>query len=83
MKIEYGKGTTEYGPGVSIHLDGDEVGRAISAWLVAHGVYVDGARTTTINGKLPEIGHIYVDPSGYVIENGKRISGRGDYGKGD
>jgi len=77
MKIEHGKGTTEYGPGVSIHLDGDEVAAAISAWLVAHSVHVGGPRTITVNGGLCERGHIYVDPSGFVVANGEGISGRG------
>ena len=77
MKIEHGKGTKEYGPGVSIHLDGDEIATAIDAWLGAHGVHVGGPRTITVNGELCERGHIYVDPSGCVVANGERISGRG------
>jgi len=76
MKIEYGTGTTEYGPGVSIHLDGDEVATAIGAWLVAHGVHISGARTITVNGELCECGHIYVDPSGFLVTNGEKISGK-------
>jgi len=42
MNIQYGKGTTKYGPGVSIELTGNEVANAIDAWLVAHGVDVWG-----------------------------------------
>jgi hypothetical protein len=38
LKIEHGSGTTEYGPGVSITISGDDVARAISAYLVAHEV---------------------------------------------
>jgi hypothetical protein len=77
MKIKHGKGKTEYGPGVEIKLTGDEVAIAIDAYLVAHGVYVSGARTITVNGELCESGRIYVDPSGFVVTDGKRYTGRG------
>ncbi len=77
MNIKHGNGPTEYGPGVSIELTGAEVATAIDAWLVAHGVYVSGPRTVTVNGNLCESGHIYVDPSGFAIADGVRISGRG------
>ena len=78
MKISYGNGSTEYGPGVNIQLTGDEVAIAIAAWLVAHGVHVDGARTVTVNGELCEFGRVYVDPSGFVITpEGQKFSGRG------
>lgn len=77
MEITYGKGATKYGPGVSINLSGDEVSTAISAYLVAHEVHVDGPRTITVNGELCSSGHIYVDPSGRVIAEGVEISGRG------
>lgn len=77
MDIKYGKGRTEYGPGVSISLSGDEVAVAIDAWLVAHGVHVSGPRTITVNGELCQEGRIYVDPSGFVIFKGDMYSGRG------
>ena len=77
MNIRYGDGKTEYGPGVSIELTGDEVALAISAWLVAQDVHVDGPRTITVNGDLCDDGRVYVDPEGSVIANGKRFSGRG------
>lgn len=78
MKIGYGNGPTKYGPGVSIELTGDEVARAIDAWLVARGVHVDGPRTVTVNGELCETGRVYVDPSGFVISGrGRKYSGRG------
>ncbi len=77
MEITYGKGTTKYGPGVSINLSGDEVVTAISAYLVAHDVHVDGPITITVNGELCRYGRIYVDPSGRVIAEGVEISGRG------
>lgn len=77
MNIQFGKGKTEYGTGVQIDLTGDEVATAIDAYLVAHGIIVDGARTIRVNGELCQRGQIYVDPSGRVIANGKGWSGRG------
>lgn len=79
MKIRYGNGPTEYGPGVAIHLTGDEVAIAIFAWLVAKGVHVEGPRTVTVNGALCETGKVYVDPNGFVITpRGEKLSGRGE-----
>jgi len=78
MNIDYGKGPTEYGPGVEISLTGDEIATAIDAYLVAHGVYVSGPRTITVSDELIDYGEVYVDPSGFVIDDGKKISGRGD-----
>lgn len=78
MKIKHGKGKTEYGPGVEIKLTGNEVAIAIDAYLVAHGFYVSGARTITVNGELCESGRVYVDPSGSVVTDGKRYTGRGE-----
>lgn len=78
MNIEYGSGKTEYGPGVSVNLDGNEVATAIDAWLVANGVNISGPRTITVNGELCLVGNIYVDPSGFVITpRGRKMSGRG------
>lgn len=77
MEIGYGEGKTKYGPGVSINLSGDEVATAIDAYLVAHGVHVNGPRTITVNGELCNKGHVYVDPSGKVVTHGKLFSGRG------
>ena len=75
MVVKYGEGKTEYGPGVAIELTGDEVATAIDAWLVAHNVHVSGARTITVNAELCESGRVYVDPSGFVIVNGIKMSG--------
>ena len=76
MNIQFGSGKSEYGPGVSINLTGDEAAIAIDAWLVAHGVHVRGPRTITVNGELIERAHIYVDPSGFVITpEGNKVSG--------
>ncbi len=77
MKVDYGSGTTKYGPGVAIELTGSEVATAIDAYLVAAGVVVRGPRTVTVNGKLCESGQIYVDPEGFVIVAGQKLSGRG------
>lgn len=69
---------TQVDQGVSIELSGDEVATAIDAWLVAHGVQVSGPRTVTVNGGLCQAGHVYVDPTGFVITAGTRLSGAGD-----
>lgn len=76
MNIKHGNGTTKLGPGVEINLTGDEVVRAIWAYLVAHNIHIDGPRTTRINNKLCQDAQIYVDPSGFVINKGIKISGR-------
>lgn len=75
--VKQGDGKTQYGPGVSIELTGEEVATAIAAFLVAHDINISGARTITVNGELCEFGHVYVDPSGYVVAAGMMISGRG------
>lgn len=77
MKVKYGNGKTQYGPGVKIKLTGEEVATAIDAYLVAHGIYVQGPRTIKVNNELCKKGSIYVDPSGFVIYKGERLSGRG------
>jgi len=81
MIIKYGEGSTKHGPGVDIWLDGNEVAKAISAYLVAHGVVVSGPRTTR-DKRQPEdeatpTFRVYVDPSGFVIDNGEKFDGRG------
>lgn len=78
MTIKYGKGKTQYGPGISIKLKSYEVAIAIDAYLVSHRIYVSGPRTITIDNKLCGNGEIYVDPSGFVINSkGNKLSGRG------
>lgn len=77
MKVKYGNGKTQYGPGVSIILSGDEVAIAIHAYLVANGIHVDGPRTITMNGELMSKTKVYVDPAGFVIYDGKRYNGKG------
>lgn len=77
-EVRKGDGRTEFGPGVSIELTGDEVATAIDAFLVSHGIHVSGPRTVTVNGGDPcDFGEVYVDPSGFVIANGEKYSGRG------
>lgn len=77
MKVSFGHGATEYGPGLIIDLTGDEVAIAIDDWLARRGVHVHGPRTVKVNGELCEAGEIYVDPSGFVVTDGTRYSGRG------
>jgi hypothetical protein len=76
MKIEPGKGKTEFGPGVSISLSGAEVAIAIDEYLIANSVAILGPRTIRINGELIISGSVYVDPSGTVVAGGTEISGR-------
>jgi hypothetical protein len=77
MNIRYGDGTTEFGPGVSIELTGTEVATAIMTYLVAHDFFVSGPRTIWVNSNLCKSGRVYVDPSGFVIHDGEKLSGRG------
>jgi hypothetical protein len=72
MDVRFGEGASIYGTGVEIQLTGDEVATAIDAYLVAHGVHVEGPRTVRVNGELCESGQVYVDPRGSVIANGLR-----------
>lgn len=77
MEISFGKGKTEFGPGIQIDLTGEEVAIAIHAYLTAHKVFIDGPATIRVNGELCQKGGVYVDPSGSVIADGVRHSGRG------
>lgn len=77
MRLEYGKGKTEFGPGIDIFLDSSEIAVAIDAYLVAHGVNIAGPRTITIGEELCKPGRVYVDPSGWVNTDGESFSGRG------
>jgi hypothetical protein len=76
MKIKYGKGTTEYGPGIEIKLTGEEVATAILTFLTAKGVHISGPRTISVNGELCQNGEVYVDPLGAVYRKGKMWLGR-------
>lgn len=77
MKVKHGDGPTKYGPGVEVKLKAAEVYDAIMAYLVARGVSVSGPHTVTVNGERIQGGKVYIDPSGFVIRKGKKISGRG------
>ena len=78
MEIKFGEGKTKFGPGVEVKMSGNEVAQAISAYLVAHGIYVNGPRIITVNGNLCKKGSVYIDPSGFLINNGEKWSGRGE-----
>ena len=75
MIVKQGNGATKYGPGVDILLTASEVATAIDAYLVAHGVHVNGPRTITIGDDLCQPACVYVDPSGFVIAHGVKTSG--------
>ena len=78
MKISYGNGKTEYGPGVDIKLTGDEVAEAIDLWLSLTGrLIVSGPRAVTVNGRRCEYGLVYVDPSGSVKSEDGHLSMKG------
>jgi len=76
MEIKFGNGKTEFGPGVLIKLDGNEIATAIHAYLMAHSVVIDAA-TILVNDDFCQQGQIYVDPSGRVIADGIGWNGRG------
>ena len=78
MNITYGEGKTKYGPGVAITLTGEEVARAITTWLTANKVDIQGPRTVSVNGEMCVTGSIYVDPSGSATTpKGRVLFGRG------
>ena len=77
IEIKRGESTIEYGPGIGIYIDGEDVARAIVAYLVAHGIHVSGPCSVKVGGQLCGFGEVYVDPSGFVIFKGQKISGRG------
>ena len=78
MKVKFGKGKAQYGPGVEIKLTGREVAIAIYAYLAAHEIYISGPATIRVNGDLCKNGEVYVDPSGKVVAEGIGYSGRGE-----
>lgn len=65
--------------GIYIDISMDEIAIAIDAYLVAHGIVVRGPRTISIEGlslSQYERVHIYVDPSGFVIDaDGNKFNG--------
>lgn len=77
MKIKLGNGKSILGPGIDIEMSGNDVVLAITAYLIAHNIRIDGARTITVNNELCKYARVRVDPSGFVIRNGKKINGKG------
>jgi hypothetical protein len=76
--VRHGKGATECGPGVRISMSGEDVASAISLWLYAQDILIEGPRTITYNNKLLEDDcEVYVDPSGCVLKDGVRFNGSG------
>jgi hypothetical protein len=79
MEVRWGNGDTEYGPGIEIALTGEDVARAIEAYMVSHGIHHSGPRTITVNGELCKNGAVYVDPSEVVVDSdGRTWIGRGN-----
>ena len=76
MKIQKGKGITEFGTGIDIELTGEELAHAISTYIFSKRIYISGPATIRVNGALCESASVYVDPCGSVIQKGIRISGR-------
>lgn len=77
--IKYGDGKTEFGPGVLIKLSGEDLARAIDVYLHSQGYIVRGPRTISYKGELLNNScKVYVDPSGFVVFEGERWSGRGE-----
>lgn len=76
MKIDKGKGTSEFGTGINIEMSGEELAHAVSTYVHSRGIHIDGSRTITVNGELCESASIYVDPCGSLIIDGRKISGR-------
>lgn len=81
MEIKHANSTSIYGPGVEINLTSSELVTAIESYLTAHNVYIHGARTTYVNESMCESARVYIDPSGFVMKNGVRYSGRGHIDK--
>ena len=77
MKINYGNGQTKYGPGVEIELTGEDVAKAIYLYLFSKDVKITGPATINVNADLCRQGMVYVDPSGYVMNKGVKLSGKG------
>lgn len=76
IDIQPGKGTSQYGTGIDINLTGDQLATAITAYLHAHNIHINGSRTVSVNGQLCKHANVYVDPSGFVIKKGKKYNGR-------
>lgn len=73
MKVQHSK----VGDGVEVNLTGDELAMAVDLFLYSRQVLVVGPRTVKVNGQKCESAQVYVDPSGYVMDNGTRYRGNG------
>lgn len=81
--VKYGNGKTEYGPGVLITLSGEEMAKAVMLWLHSQDVIVRGPATIRYDGEFLQdnLATVYVDPSGFVIADDQKFSGRGPIDK--
>lgn len=82
VEVKYGNGKTEYGPGVLITFDANDICRfIISALEERYGITIGGPRTIKIGGELIQgDGSIYVDSSGSAVCGDLLYSGRGPSG---
>ena len=62
----------QYGKGLYLHLDGNEVARSIDEWIKRQGLEVKGARTIRLEDPDPHMAtggaRIFVDPSGSLAD---------------
>jgi hypothetical protein len=79
MKIAFGEYDSQFGSGVSVTLNGNELATAVMNYLEAEcGLGLSGPRTVKVNGELCDVARVFVDPLGSVTEaSGKVWSGRG------
>jgi len=74
MEVKFGEGKTEYGTGISITLNSNDVANAIIKYVESKGYKINGARTVKVRAHNNSgEAEIYVDPSGSVT-----MDGRGD-----
>lgn len=66
MLIRTGSGSMVHGPGIEIHLTGNEVAHAIDEYLENRNIIIKGSRTIKYYGTLLSDFQIYVDPSAKV-----------------
>ena len=51
MEVKFGEGKTEYGTGISITLDSNEVANAITKYIESKGYTINGARTVKVRAQ--------------------------------
>lgn len=74
INIKFGEDKTGFGPGVYVNLDEEDVWKAVQSYLMAHDVIIFGSQTHL---DLKPVS-IYVDPTGNVMNDGTRYTGRGE-----